>query len=518
MSIWKSSTRAENEGENNAASGYTQREAEFLPALLEVQERPSAPYARALLYTITLLFAFAAVWSRYAMLDIVVETPGTLRPVDETQPIQAAIAGKIAAIHVSPGQRVAAGDILIELDDEAVVAERNRIATARDTALLTSASARALLQKLEGQDDDPLSQFAATDELAGIDSAMLAETRLRLASQLREIDARNARAQAQAGTIEAAIASQEAERQRRFDERSAIDVQAQVAFDALQAEIDGLEQALQMQAIEEDRSSKLYERGIISASDHNKEQMASHDIAMRVGLARSRLALKQAEINDQEQRLDDAVAAAGDQLVELRAELSRMRQEHGAEVAEAASAAALAWTEARAQLRELQLEIIKQDEFLAHHRISAPHAGIAEQLAVRQAGAVVQAAQVLLLIVPVDAHLRAEVLIANQDLGYLEPGQDVKIKLDAFPHTEHGLLSGKLVDIAADAVEMEELGIVYPARIEIERQDIELKNGQTVPLAAGMGLTAEIKTGERPLYEYFLDPLLRHSDKALDER
>ena len=236
------------------------------------------------------------------------------------------------------------------------------------------------------------------------------------------------------------------------------------------------------------------------------------------GANSGRLALKQAEISDQEKRLDDAAAAAGDRLVELKADLARMRQEHSTERAEAASAAAMAWAESRAQLRELRLELVKQDEFLAHHRISAPHAGIAEQLSVRQAGAVVQAAQVLLLIVPVDAHLRAEILIANKDLGHLEPGQDVQIKLDAFPHTEHGLLNGQLIDIAADAVEMEDLGIVYPARIEIERQDIELKNGQTVPLAAGMGLTAEIKTGDRPLYEYFLDPLLRHSDKAMDER
>ena len=43
-------------------------------------------------------------------------------------------------------------------------------------------------------------------------------------------------------------------------------------------------------------------------------------------------------------------------------------------------------------------------------------------------------------------------------------------------------------------------------------------NGKLVPISPGMSVTAEVKTGERRIIEYFLSPLLRYKQEAIRER
>ncbi len=80
-----------------------------------------------------------------------------------------------------------------------------------------------------------------------------------------------------------------------------------------------------------------------------------------------------------------------------------------------------------------------------------PQAGIVKELATTTLGAVVQPGTVLLSLVPVDEPLLAEVAIENQDIGFVQPGQSVRLKLAAYQFQKYGMLEGIVKTISADA-------------------------------------------------------------------
>ena len=82
-------------------------------------------------------------------------------------------------------------------------------------------------------------------------------------------------------------------------------------------------------------------------------------------------------------------------------------------------------------------------------------------------GAVVQPGQALMMIVPKEASLVAEVEVLNKDVGFISEGQDVRVKVDAFSYTKYGLVEGKVIDVADDAVEREGIGPVFRTRIRL---------------------------------------------------
>ncbi|ENW6032976.1 HlyD family efflux transporter periplasmic adaptor subunit [Salmonella enterica] len=83
-----------------------------------------------------------------------------------------------------------------------------------------------------------------------------------------------------------------------------------------------------------------------------------------------------------------------------------------------------------------------------------------------------EATQELLKIVPEGEKLSAEVLVSNQDVGFLHTGQRVTVKVDTFDFTRYGWVDGTLTRLSADAVEDKERGLLYRAVIRLDKTDI----------------------------------------------
>jgi hemolysin D len=138
-------------------------------------------------------------------------------------------------------------------------------------------------------------------------------------------------------------------------------------------------------------------------------------------------------------------------------------------------------------------------------------------LSVFTVGGVVTTKDVLMRIVPAGGALEAEAVVLNQDIGVVEVGQPVEIKLETFPFTRYGLIEGEVKQVWRDAIPDEKKGLVYKAEVRL-KQDKILVGDKWVPLAPGMATQVEIKTGERRLIQFFLSPFLRYRDEALRER
>ncbi len=149
--------------------------------------------------------------------------------------------------------------------------------------------------------------------------------------------------------------------------------------------------------------------------------------------------------------------------------------------------------------------------------LTAPVTGVVQQLVIHTVGGVVTEAQPLMAIVPSDETIEVEAMVENKDIGFIEPGQVAVIKLETFPYTRYGYVEGIVENVSYDAVQDEQRGLIFPARIRLNKTFFTI-DGVKVHLTSGMSVTAEIKTGKRRVIDYFLSPLREYKDEGLRER
>ena len=169
------------------------------------------------------------------------------------------------------------------------------------------------------------------------------------------------------------------------------------------------------------------------------------------------------------------------------------------------------------QIAQLSAQLDKARQRQRLMRLTAPVDGTVQQLATHTIGGVVTAAQTLMVIVPDNYQMQAKVLILNKDIGFIRQGQETVIKIEAFPYTRYGYLTGRVQTISYDAIEHEQLGLVYAAIIALDSDTLNIE-GHPVRLTAGMNITAEIKTGKRRVLDYLLSPLQTKIDESLRQR
>jgi len=175
--------------------------------------------------------------------------------------------------------------------------------------------------------------------------------------------------------------------------------------------------------------------------------------------------------------------------------------------------------QAQATLKRQQLtqERSKTEQRTRLTQLSAPVAGTVQQVAVHTEGGVVTPAQVLMVIVPKDAQVTAEVVIDNKDIGFVNAGDSARIKLETFPYTRYGTVEAKVTSGTADAVNDEKKGAIFPATLGLAADSIDV-DGKRIHLSPGMNVTAEIRTGKRRVIEYLLSPVQRTLTESLGER
>jgi membrane fusion protein len=117
-------------------------------------------------------------------------------------------------------------------------------------------------------------------------------------------------------------------------------------------------------------------------------------------------------------------------------------------------------------------------------------------------------------IVPSDSVLQAELFVPTRAIGFVRPGQQVKMKYEAFPYQKFGTYTGQIFKVShtivtsADAfgpIALREP--VYRVTASLERTDIDAY-GEKIPLQADMLLSADIILEQRSLVSWLLDPLL----------
>lgn len=430
-------------------------EAAFLPAALSLQETPVHPAPRRLAWTLIALFLIALGWSIVGHVDIVAVAPGRIVVSERTKVIQPLETSVIRKILVHDGDRVHAGQVLVELDPTLASADTASLAEQADFAHGEDQRARALLQALAGEREPVLPGDASAAQRQQL-QAEWRDIRARLA----RLDAEHGRRNAEAATVRESIAK--------------------------------LEATLPMAQAREADFKRLVEQGFISS--HSTQDKTRE----RVELERD-LATQQARLNEARLAIDESRQSRAAYLAETRRALQDRQ-------AQAAS----------------RHQVLRQDQAKANQRhrltqLTAPVDGVVQQLQAHTEGGVATEAQALMVIVPHEADVTAEVTLENKDIGFVQAGQRATLKLDTFLYTRYGTVPASVQRVTADAVQDERRGAIFPVTLVLGAKDMVI-DGKPVKLAPGMSLTAEIRTGERRVIEFLLSPIQRAGSESLRER
>lgn len=435
----------------------------FLPAALEVQETPPSPLGRALLWLLLALFATAIAWACLGRVDIVVTATGRVVPTGQVKQVQAPELGTVAALLVGEGDVVAAGQALLRLDPAYVEADRVQLREQLND-IAVQATWRGALEKWladgapRAAPDKLPPRFAAVDQVKA--DTLYRQHRLEISASL-EVLARE-------------LAANRAERA------------------TLQAERDGVRSTLQVLAQRVAAYKTLVDQRYGARVQYLEMLQQQTELEKRLPVLRSRQAA-----------LAESAAAIS---ARIQADLGDIRKGNLLTLAQLDSE--------RSRLQQDANKVARRQQQL---QVNAPVAGTVQELAVHTVGAVVSPAQELMKIVPAGVGVEVEALLHNRDVGFVNEGQRAVVKVDTFNFTQYGLLAARVLDISNDAVEDPSLGWVFRIRLLLDKDWLAVE-GKQVRLSPGMAVTAEVRTGQRRLIEFFLSPLLRYQQESVRER
>ncbi|MCF6319310.1 MAG: HlyD family efflux transporter periplasmic adaptor subunit [Proteobacteria bacterium] len=119
----------------------------------------------------------------------------------------------------------------------------------------------------------------------------------------------------------------------------------------------------------------------------------------------------------------------------------------------------------------------------------------------------------LLTIIPDDTVLYAELFLPSRAIGFINVGQQVLFRYDAFPYQRFGLYEGTVEQVAQAVINADEAGIPLPSQEPVYRVKVSLNSqfvetyGKSLSLQAGMSVSADIILEERSLGEWLFAPI-----------
>lgn len=414
--------------------------------------------------TIALLLLGFGGWGALTHIQGAIVASGQIEVDQNRQIIQHPDGGVIESLHVTEGQRVAAGDILMRLDGSALTSELAIV-----QGQLVELQARRARLEAERDDAPAITLPPALSDSAKTNPAMAEQIdgqlklfAARLDTHRREIEQLQRRAEQTAAQTEG--------------------IDAQITAAGLQ--LDSLRAELADQ-------QDLLARGLAQSS---RVQTLQREEARLMGMA--------------------------GELTASRAANEGRKTEVGLEILRRAAARR---EDASQQLRDIgsqELELAERRRALAERidrlDIRAPVAGVVLGLQLTTPRAVLRAAEPVLSIVPQDRPLVIQAQISPLHIDEVHVGQRVRLVFPAFSARTTPELFGTVALVSPDALTQESTGQTY-YRAEIVLAEGEMNKIPDQTLLPGMPVEAFIQTANRTPMAYLLQPFTDYFARAFRE-
>lgn len=488
---------------------------EFLPEALEIVERPTAPLGNIIIWLVfALLFAFI-LWACVGKMDEVATARGQITVDEGVQEIQAAGTGIVTEVKVKEGDKVQCGDVLYCMEKEI---EQKNIDFSEGEIGLLELRIELLSNLLAGRDITGYRNGDYNAEQMEIIEAMISMNETdKLSIEEYELEvqmAKNQYALADNNLDSGQNKTDYLEEQKELQEKSV------KLGSASEIELELLQDNYKYAAAEAEKYQKLYEAGAkskaeweakVNEADSLKKQIDmkkidiqneslsqkgdSASISYQIEESKSESQNQEGTVEERKQTYEAAVKNLESVKSQRNGKLYEMKQQYLDE------------------LKQYDIQIAEQYDQYENKDIVAPYDGVIKALEVDKEGAVVTATQVVAEIIPDSDAMIVEVEVYNSDIGYIEIGQEANIKVDTYDYQKYGKLSGKVVYISPDATENEQMQKVYKVEVVLDGD-----SSREWEVSQGMECTVEIKTDQRHIIDFFLEPLTDALDRGLKER
>ncbi|MGN8119862.1 HlyD family type I secretion periplasmic adaptor subunit [Labrys sp. 22185] len=404
-----------------------------------------------------------------AKTEIVASGQGRVVPIGAIRLIQSQIDGRVDDILVREGESVSQGQTLLVLNQANQHAEAERlnqlIARNEGTFAKLTAALEALSRTDPAQDGflldalSVLSQASLRADIMKTNQALLTTELQSLSAIIHEIDA----------NLGIACESQK----------------------STQALLEKTEALLQLQQTIFEGATTLQRKGTLSQIEYTRQAQAYTQLQHDKAIQQQDLAIKATQIK--------ALAAT------RVAKLASTREQWQA------SRNAVAH-----DLDDLRTNLTVATRDLAYATVTAPIAGWIEDLKIKTLGAHLAAGEVIANLVPSGEAVEIEAMVPTRETAFLEMGQPVYVKFDAYPAERYAMGHGTIRKISADT-RHEGGQWVYTVRVALASPDLALPAGP-IPITPGMTATIDIVTGERRLISYLFEPVVRSLMDGAHER
>jgi HlyD family secretion protein len=378
--------------------------------------------------------------------------------------VQHPTGGVVGKLNVQDGDRVKAGDILVQLDD--TITRANLAIVTKGLDELTARKAR-----LEAERDGaeavsfPRMLLAHSDE----PSVAIAIANERKLFELR----RNARL------------GQKAQLKQRITQ--------------LQDEISGLNAQ---------QEAKAREIALIGKELDGVRELWKNNLVQITRL--TALERDAARLEGERAQLIALVAQAKGKISETELQVIQIDQDLSSEVAKD-------MREVDAKYGEFVERKVAAEDQLKRIDIRAPQDGVVLESKVHTVGGVIPAGDTIMLIVPETDKLQVEAKINPRDIDQIQPGQSAILRFSAFNLRTTPEINGTITRIAADTTTDQRTGqTYYNTRIAMTKGEIA-RLGE-VKLIPGMPVEAFVQTGERSVMSYLIKPLQDQFMRAFREK
>jgi len=434
------------------------RQTRFLAQSVILEEAGSSILIRSAMIAIALVICAFLFWAGITNVDEVAVTTGEVIPTGKVQSIQHLEGGIISRIPIQEGELVEKEQVLLELEPSGPVSELNQI--------------KARQASLELQVE-----------------------RLRALGTMREPDFSNV-----SGEYKDMVADQLA----IYESQQDAHIERQ---EVIIAQIEQKKQELALLDEQEDTLSRnadlLLEEFLL------REELYQKGLATKIAYLDSKRAVNDArgELSNlivDRQRTTESLSESRKRLTELDTD-SREQ----------------ALTQMGVVTNELA-QVVQSLEGVYDRvrrlKVQSPVRGYIKGLKVNTVGGVIPAGAIVMEIVPLDEELIVEARINTRDVGHVELGQPVKVKITTYDFARYGGISGELKEISATTFIDEVTGDpYYKGIVTLDRNYVgfDPEKNQVLP---GMTVQADIKTGRKTLLEYLLKPVVSSVKTSFKER
>jgi hemolysin D len=434
-------------------------ELSFFPPLIEVLYRQPHPLSRkSALICVAFLISILS-WACLSKINVIASSQGKIVVSDGNRSIQPFENSTIKRVLVKEGDYVMKDRPLVEFDDTFARADYERLRDEISTSKIEFSVASVLLQKILEQK----SQGMCRQEILENNVICLS----RIDNEWAEISAKLA------------------EMKTQIEERKA-------SVDTIVRQIPTFEKSLPMAIQREGDYKSLTTKGFVSGyavQDRTKERLQA-----------------ESDLSTSYSRLDEARASVRSAQAIYESWLGAKRNSLNERKIEAQS-----------KINQLVPQLAKADLSMRRMILRAPQSGHIHKIAFRGNGEIALATQPLMILVPDTKDLAVELSVKSADVGFVHPGQEVAIKLDAFPYTRYGYVYGNVSTILPEIQSDEHLGPIFIVKVKPKTSSLMVEDKQ-VDLSNGMTVVADIETGRRRVIDFVFEPIAQHVLESFHER